>query len=251
MKRTWIAVLLAAVLLSAWMIPAYAVDEDLRDDWLVTFDGSKMESNFSSGEISDRVSGMQPGDQVTIRLALKNTSSVPTDWYMTNSVLKSLEDSKSQAGGGAYTYVLTYVDRTGTANVLYDSDSVGGEKNEEAGVGLHEATDSLDEYFYLDTLAAGQAGEITLLVALDGETQGNVYQNTLAELNMNFAVELASTTTSPAPSAPGDKPAGSVNTGDDSNVILWVVMMVASAAVFVGLLVAGRKNRKEGRNHHE
>ena len=33
-------------------------------------------------------------------------------------------------------------------------------------------------------------GIITLEVALDGETQGNSYQDTLADLQMNFAVEL-------------------------------------------------------------
>ena len=43
----------------------------------------------------------------------------------------------------------------------------------------------------LDTLAKGDKGRITLEVELDGETQGNDYQNTLADLQMNFAVELS------------------------------------------------------------
>ena len=71
-----------------------------------------------------------------------------------------------------------------------------------AGEGLKEATSSLKEYFYLDTLSRNQSGVITLEVALDGETQGNDYQDTLADLQMEFAVELRDTPDNP----PGDNP---------------------------------------------
>ena len=59
-----------------------------------------MESNFSSADISDAVYALQPGDSVTIRLELENKSSQATDWYMTNQVLSSLEDSSDTARGG-------------------------------------------------------------------------------------------------------------------------------------------------------
>ena len=44
-------------------------------------------------------------------------------------------------------------------------------------------------------------------MALDGETQGNSYQDTLADLQMNFAVELRDDLpTQPTPNQPGNPP---------------------------------------------
>ena len=52
-------------------------------------------------------------------------------------------------------------------------------------------------FFYLKTLEPGESGNVKLLVGLDGESQGNVYQDTLAKLMMNFAVEDNSTPNAP------------------------------------------------------
>ena len=68
-------------------------------------------------------------------------------------------------------------------------ETVGGESEQAERQGLYEATSGLEDSFYLDTLKSGEAGEISLRVALDGETQGNDYQNTLARLRLNLAVE--------------------------------------------------------------
>jgi len=164
------------------------------DDWKVTFtSGNTLESSFKTADVNDAVYGLQPGDNVIISMRLENENEVSTDWYMTNKVLSSLEDSRAGASGGAYTYILTYTDHLGNVEALFSSDTVGGESNGEGGVGLHGATSALEDYFYLDTLERGQSGVVTLEVALDGETQGNGYQNTLADLQMNFAVELGRT----------------------------------------------------------
>lgn len=56
-----------------------------------------------------------------LQVGLKNTSEKDADWYMTNEVLKSLEDSQSIAEGGAYGYRLTYVGPDKKETVLYDS----------------------------------------------------------------------------------------------------------------------------------
>ena len=93
---------------------------------------------------------------------------------------------------------------------LFDSDTVGGENGttvEETLEGLHGATSALKDFFYLDTVNNGEGGIITLEVALDGETQGNSYQDTLADLQMNFAVELRDDLpTQPTPNQPGNPP---------------------------------------------
>lgn len=209
MKRTICGIFGAGLLFAALATPAAAESYTGGSDWNVQFTGQQMVSNFKSSDMDEAIYALQPGDSVLFTLALKNTGSYTTDWYMTNKVLSSLEDSQSVANGGAYTYVLTYTNPLGVQQVLYSSDSVGGEKSTAAGEGLHEATDSLKDYFFLDQLAGGESGKIALQVALEGETQGNAYQDTLAALQMNFAVE---TTTSTVPHvtaspAPGTTPA--------------------------------------------
>jgi hypothetical protein len=104
-------------------------------------------------------------------------------------VIQSLEEAQKVAENGGYTYILTYTDSSSNKTTIYSSDSIGGEKSTDAGVGLNEATDSLEDFFYLVKLAPDEGGTVDLYVGLDGESQGNIYQDTLASLMMNFAVE--------------------------------------------------------------
>ena len=191
MKRKVACFALAGLLLWGSTASVYAEDYKGGEGWQVEFTGNSMESNFQSSAISDAVYALQPGDSVALSLALVNNDSQGTDWYMTNEVLSSLEDSQSMANGGAYGYRLAYINSLGEETILYSSENVGGEKGSAAGEGLHEVTDNLEEFFYLDRLEPGASGMVTLKVVLDGETQGNTYQNTLASLQMNFAVEKA------------------------------------------------------------
>ena len=194
---------------------------------------------------------------------------------MTNEVLSSLEDSQSMANGGAYGYRLAYINSLGEETILYSSENVGGEKGSAAGEGLHEVTDNLEEFFYLDRLEPGASGMVTLKVVLDGETQGNTYQNTLASLQMNFAVEKTGTVPGPDGGEPeGGKPDGSggedtpgapggntprtsgpgaytlhsVRTGDPSHMLLWSAIALASGAALFVLAVWYLKKEKGGNN---
>ncbi len=249
--------------------PVYAEDYTGGQGWMVEFTGSGMESSFSSSDISDAVYALQPGDSVTLSLTLKNGDSQDTDWYMSNAVLSSLEDSQKMARGGVYSYRLAYTGSSGEESILYSSENVGGEKDSDAGEGLHEATDSLEEFFYLDRLVPGGDGIVTLKVELDGETQGNTYQNTLASLQMNFAVEKAVATQEPGgeggtpgnPDSPADSdnqgnpsvskvPASnaytlsSVKTGDPFHMLLWSAAALASGMALLLFAILYVKNRK-------
>lgn len=186
-----LGLLLTAALACAMALPAAAEQYTGADNWTVTFNGKGMESNFKSSVFDDAMTALQPGDSVTLTVHLKNTTADGiTDWYMTNAVQRSLEESQRVARNGGYTYELTYTGPGGETSVLYSSEAIGGEKDQQAGLGLHEATDSLEDFFYLDQLLGGQSATVTLQVSLDGETQGNAYQDTLAQLQMNFAAEL-------------------------------------------------------------
>lgn len=201
---------------------------------------------------------MQPGDSATFTVTLRNTSEVETDWYMLNDVTKNME-ADAVATGGAYSYQLSY--RTGgETQELYSSDRVNGTGTARAGAqgeeGLSEAVSSLRNYFYLDTLAPGETAQVVLTVGLDGETQGNVYQNRDAMLLMNFAVEERA-----GQPAEGEnrqvivpllrRTVIAAKTNDTGNLAFWLALLFASAALVAGLLVSEAKKRKKGGGCHE
>ena len=78
-------------------------------------------------------------------------------------------------------------------------------------------------------------------MALDGETQGNAYQDTRARLQMNFAVELDD-----GSSNKKKKRRGTVaKTGDDTNWNLYYILAAVGGAGMLALGGYGLKLRKE------
>lgn len=239
MKKTLSILAILLMMAAAFSITAFAESTVTDENWGVTFTTSqKLESNFNLKDFNDAIYGMQPGDDVTITLKLDNANPETVSWYMKNDVIKSLEDASKTASGGAYTYILTYTNVKGESETLFDSDSVGGEgpiiKDLE---GLHGATESLKDYFYLDTIARGEKGKITLFVALEGETQGNDYQNTLAELFMKFAVEVKPTGENPPPPK-------IVITGEQIHPLPLIITASVSGVLLMVLSLVGLKLRK-------
>ena len=133
-----------------------------------------------------------------------------------------------------------------------------------AGAGLHEI--DLKEFFYLDRLDSGSTGKVSLTIALDGETNGNGYQNTLARLQMAFAVEPVSgggrggSGGSGGGSGSGDSDGGgggvpggassvafslgAVQTGDANNLMLWSALALgAGLFLMIYAFICFRKER--------
>lgn len=251
MKKKWMGPLLAFCMLTCLKSETRADDLQGQSGWKVTFtQDNKMESNFGRSDMDEAISGMQPGDNITFTLELESVNDKVTDWYLTNEVVNSLEDKSANAdiGGGAYTYYLAYTGSNRTA-VLFDSDTVGGEGSDE---GLREATGALQDYVYLDTLGPGQSGTITLRIALDGETQGNHYQDTLADLQMRFAVEVRPDLVEIVEEGPEGTPEPGtsgrtliVRTGDETNLVPYVAAMAVSGVLFLLLGVYGAKQNKK------
>lgn len=160
----------------------------LADSYDVTFDGKKV--NIATD--SQTFSNIQPGVTQEIELSFANLSSNKTNWYITNEVLQSLEDDSS-AANGAYTYTLKYIDPTGSETTLYTNETVGGDALSNMKEGLHQITQQTDDntqkYFYVGSLEANQAGTIAMTIGFDGESQPNSYQDTIAKLQLTFAVE--------------------------------------------------------------
>lgn len=276
MKRKLACLVLAAIMIMGSSLTVYAEDMKGADDWEVVFDGKDVESNFSSANIDDAVYAIQPGDTMEMWVTIRNKSDIDTDWYMTNKVLKTLEeaDEKGQnlPTGGAYEYLLTYTDPAGTVTTLYKSETLGGDSTE-GGVGLLGATNSLDEFFFLDRLSPNQSGVVTLKVTLEGETQGNDYQNTLARVQMNFAVERATvfsepgTITPETPTSPNRDPEvieevvvieneihkessstvgfTSPKTGDEVDFLYPALALIAGLVLLVAGIVKSRREPEE------
>ena len=244
------AALLALGLALAWAcaLPATAHAEHLKgaDGWTVTFNSDeKMVDNFSQKEWADDLKGMQPGDDITFTVTLKEEHKATADWYMANEVLKSLEEGakNKEALGSAYEYLLTYTDPDGKTRTLFDSEKVGGDNSN----GLNDATNALEEFFFLDSLAHGETAHVDLKVTMDGETEQNAYFDTLAQVKMKFAVELPET-------EPQVKTVSShrtiVKTGDDTNLLPYFAIMTVSGVLLLAIaivtVVRRRRDQEEG-----
>ena len=258
LKKNILCLVMAAVMTFGTATTAKAEEITSSKDWTVDFKNDKLNSNFTSKEIAEEVYGMLPGDTMKIGVKIKNSESIQTDWYMSNEILKSLEDY-SQAENGAYTYKLSYKDVSGKETVLYDSDTVGGEDKKSGEEGLHQATNSMEDYFYLDRLDKNETGTVELEVGLEGETQGNAYQNTLAKLQLNFAVEKVSKKTKvekgknkvvkktmTGKSSTIRKTAvTSPKTGDTMHALLFSAIALVSGIVVLIIAVLAVKRRRE------
>ena len=257
MKRFYAICSLILTFILLAPIPLKAADTDYSgktNTWKVRFTKkNKMVSTFDSKQFDDVINEMQPGDSVTFTVDLANQNKETTRWYMSNEVLKSLEEvtknKKSAASSGAYEYVLTYTDSAGKSKEIYNSEKVGGEDEDgtidDSLEGLNEATDNLEDYFYLDTLKKGKGGKVTLKVALDGETQGNAYQDTRAQLQMNFAVELDDEASNGKKKKRVVRRTTVAKTGDDTNWNLYFILAAISGVALLGLGGYSVKLRKE------
>ena len=262
MKHGRIFTIIAAAVL-ALALPAAAVADETQHyqggtNWEVTFtSGGSMVDNYSQQEWADNVGTLQPGDDITFKVTLNHENATACDWYMANEVIKSLEESV--ASGSAYSYYLTYTSpEGGTPRVLYDSSRVGGDNPAE---GLGDATSGLQDFFYLDNLSNGESAHVDLTVGLDGETEGNAYFDTLAQLKMKFAVEMDTNTTPPSSSTRSSSsssttsstPAAAssnrtaVQTGDDTDLFPFFVTMAVSGALLMALGVYGVMARRRER----
>lgn len=204
-------------------------------DWKVALtSNNKMESNFKTSAINETVNQLQPGDTITFSIALSNDNKRDTDWYMSNQVRSTMEAN----GGGAYSYELIYRNQNGQETVLFSNDRLGGDG--QTAQGLQTATAGLEDYFYLDTLKKGQKGTVSLRIGLDGESQGNAYQSGLADLQMQFAVEMAANNAGGSGGSGSGSGNGSngvrtqvVQTGDKAAPVFWLIGMGASGLLFL------------------
>lgn len=247
MKKKILCLAMTVIMAAGVHTTAFAKDYQGADGWQVHFTGDKMESNFENKTVSDELATIQPGDSIELKVQLKNSDKGETDWYMTNEIIQTLEEAQESAEGGAYEYKLTYVGSDNTEKVLYNSDTVGGEGSSKTGEGLKELGNSTEKYFYLGRLASNGTGTVHLTIGIEGETQGNGYQNTLAKLRMNFAVEKVKVSNT-ITKTKIVKTTNTVKTGDTARVLLFSVLTLISGLILLAYgIYTYNKNTKKRR----
>ena len=251
MKKKILCLAMTVIMAAGVHTTAFAKDYQGADGWQVHFTGDKMESNFENKTVSDELATIQPGDSIELKVQLKNSDKGETDWYMTNEIIQTLEEAQESAEGGAYEYKLTYVGSDNTEKVLYNSDTVGGEGSSKTGEGLKELGNSTEKYFYLGRLASNGTGTVHLTIGIEGETQGNGYQNTLAKLRMNFAVEKVKVSNT-ITKTKIVKTTNTVKTGDTARVLLFCVLALISGLILLAYgIYTYNKNTKKRRRKGE
>ena len=276
-NKMWKSLLLTGILAGSMAASvlspqeAYGMEGDVEYPWTVTYTaGEDMKSTFSSSEAAEVLSDMQPGDTALFRVELKNQNGKATKWYMKSAVLASLEESAKAAekAGGAYGYTLTYTAPGSAPETIFSSNTVGGEVyvNEEL-TGLKEVANSIapDEWFYLMDLGKdgeGGNGSVQLQVSLDGVSQGNNYQDTMAEIEMQFGVEQEDepenvtekvkkvNKTEKVKKVEVKKPVSTagtpgVRTGDDTNLLPYLSAVGAAGVLLLVLVITSLKKRKQ------
>ena len=185
------------------------------------FDGDEIVSDFDSDIVVKTVRGLEPGDEVTFKVKFENQYPATTHWYMRNEALKTLEESYDRTQNGGYTYRLTHYGPNGEKQVLFDNSEVGGEAKPADMEGLHQATNALDEWFFIQDLKEDQHGFTELYVKFDGDSEVNDYMDTAGKLLVAYAVELDSTNP--------EKLRKRVDTGDTNNLLNYVALMFSQS----------------------
>ena len=128
-----------------------------------------------------------------------------------------------------------YKASNGKTRELYNSNKVGGQLPDDAPEdtpeGLHGVNDALAEYFFLESMPSKKSGTVTLTVKMEGNSQGNRYQDTDGWLRMRFAAMPTESRTI-------------VKVGDDTNRMPYYVAMGVSGAALLALAIVGTRRRK-------
>lgn len=165
--------------------------------WDVTYNGSGFSSTYDVSKTT--ITGTMPGDTIIFNVNYINGSNETTEFYLSTDIINSLEEKSvgggsSNAAGGAYSYKLAYT-INGATNVIYDSETVGGDDSVVAGLKQvqGQAGDGNGAYFNIGKLApasnGSNMGTVTIEIALDGNSQDNSYMATLATLDVRFGAQ--------------------------------------------------------------
>ena len=216
-----IALLFTVVLLLSSTVTVFAADGK------VTYSGNAGSFVFEPGsdhsltDLFPNFKGVMPGDTLTQKITVKNNADNKVKVKIYIRSLGAHEDSVeflSQLG--------LKVAKSSDNEMAYMFDAAANE------------TAQLTDWVYLGTLYSG--GEVNLDVTLNVPVElPNEYQNKIGYLDWEFMIEEF-------PVEPDDpKPP---QTGDNSNMGLWLALMLCSGAMLIILLFWRKKDKENEEN---
>ena len=220
MKKV-ITLLVVLILSLSSVLPVYATDGK------VSYDGNAREfifepgSEYSPTDLFPNFKGVMPGDTLTQKITVKNdvSNNVKVKIY-----IRSLGAHENSAE--FLSQLSLKVQKSEDNEMAYMFDAAANE------------TAQLTDWVCLGTLYSG--GEVNLDVILDVPLElDNEFQNEIGYLDWEFKVEVF-----PVEQADPDAP----YTGDNSNIGLYIAIMLCSLIMIIILLVWRKKKREQERN---
>ena len=189
----------------------------------VTYDGNSQEFVFKPGsehsltDLFTEFKDVMPGDSITQKITVKNTASnkVKVKIYMRS--LGAQPESKD-----FLSQLKLKVAKSSNNEMAYMFDAAANEKAQ------------LTDWVELGTLYSG--GEVNLDVILEVPKElDNTYKQKIGYLDWEFKVEeLSVEENDPQPP----------QTGDNSNIFLWIVLMLASGTALFLIILLNKKRQK-------
>ena len=189
----------------------------------VTFNGSSQKFVFAPGsdesptDLFENFKNVMPGDSITQKIEIKNdpAKNVKVKLYM-----KALDTSKAEGSNEDFLSQLKLTVKQNGETNLYEAPA-----NEEA---------QLKDWVYLGTVFSG--GTVNLDVTLEVPVEmGNEFKDAAGYVDWSFKVEeLPVESTDPKPP----------QTGDNTQIIKYVVIMAASAVVITVAAISVFKKKK-------
>jgi LPXTG-motif cell wall-anchored protein len=205
------------MLLLSFALPVFAEDGN------VTYSGNSGYFVFAPGsddsptDLFPNFKDVMPGDSITQPITVRNNASNAVKVKIYMRALGAHEDSKD-----FLSQLRLRVEKSEGNAMAYMFDAAASE------------TAQLTDWVCLGTLYSG--GKVNLNVILDVPVElGNDYQQQIGYLDWEFKVEEY-------PVEPSDpKPP---QTGDESQLLLWTVLMVTSLGILIFLLIPSRKKKE-------
>lgn len=225
----------AMLLIMGQCVAAYA------DNTVITLD--KSATKFTTIDQDLDFQDMEPGEERTATLTMTNDSDGEMDFYICGEITYNIADQSEDKANNNAIYELQ-LSKSGQADPFFDG-MIGSKENKEltkSNTGLEYLKDDT----LLATLGKGESTSVTIQLKLDGDSLENAYMNKAGQIRLNIR-------TSQSAGLSGNNNGNSllsfltVQTGDTTRIVLYVLIAIAAVAVLAGVLIAGRrkKNRTE------
>ena len=253
--KNFSSLLLAIILVCTLPLTAFAADSTITFEGKSTGFTFKPGSEYTTTDLFDNFKDVMPGDVLTEEITIQNNAS---DYDYINLYIRAITHDEE---GNPLTYSETFEnadgnDQTGidgrrdeTVATMVDFLSQLSMKVYNNGTLIYEASpdelDGLANNVFLGTYRKGVAGKLTVELGVP-LSLGNEYANRVGEVDWVFTVEALDDPIPPVQETPAPTPGVTApQTGDDSNLFIYVCVLLIGTVVICALIHAKKVKNKE------